>query len=161
MNISKKEIVLVALVVVMAGLYVYYFTDWFRPKYIRIEYTVRSLREAWGGNGRRTDLAEKQPHNVTFSLHKDYRLTSVEVVKLAESQTNKYAHALWSLTSRSGSEPVNSIAYGMPIEGMEPSVVGTPDAEPLEPGVEYRLLVQARSIKGTNVFSVPTRSASR
>jgi hypothetical protein len=160
MNISKKEIVLVALVVLMAGLYVYYFTDWFRPKFIRIEYTVRSLREAWGGNGRRAD-AGKQAHNVTFSLHKDYRLTSVQVVTAAESRTNKYAHALWSLTSKSGSAPVNSIAYGMPIEGMEPSVTGGPEAEPLEPGVEYRLIVEARSVKGTNDFSVPTRSASR
>ena len=161
MNISKKEIVLVALVVLMAGLYVFYFTDWFRPKFIRIEYTVRSLREAWGGGGRRVDLASKQPNNVTFSLHKDYRLTSVEVVSAAEAQTNKYPHALWSLISKDGSAPVNSIAYGMPIEGMEPSAVSSADAEPLEPGVEYRLLVKARSLTGTNTFSVPAKSASR
>jgi hypothetical protein len=161
MNISKKEIVLVALVVVMAGLYVFYFTDWFRPKFIRIEYTVRSLREAWGGGGRRVDLASKQPNNVTFSLHKDYRLTSVEVVSVAEAETNKYPHALWSLVSKSGSSPVNSIAYGMPIEGMEPSAISSADAEPLEPGVEYRLLIQAKSIRGTNNFSVPAKSASR
>src|SRR5690242_7309493 len=99
MNVSKKEIALVVMVILTAGLYVWYFTDWFRPKFIRIEYTVRSLREAWGGKGR-VDPTGTQVNNVSFSLHKDYRLTSVQVFSLEESKTNKYPHALWSLTSK-------------------------------------------------------------
>ena len=159
MNISKKEITLISLVVVMAGMYVIFFTDWFRPKFIRIEYTVRSLRDAWGPNGR-VDPTGKQVNNVSFSLHKDYSLTSVQVVSLAEARTNKFPHALWSLTSKSGSALVNAIAYGTPIEGMTTSAISA-EAEPLEPGVEYRLLVEAKSLKGTNDFTIPTRAASR
>jgi len=159
MNVSKKEIILVALVVMMAGLYVYHFTDWFRHKTIRIESTVRSLREAWGPNGR-VDTTGKQINNITFSLHKDYRLTSVQVIPAAEARTNRQAHALWSLASKKGSAPVNAISYGTPIEGMAP-LSAFVEVEPLEPGVEYRLFVEAGSIKGTNDFIIPKRTASR
>src|SRR5436190_21006474 len=102
MNVSKKEMFLIALVVIMAFLYLGFFTDWFRRKTIRIESTVRSLREAWGPEGR-ADPGGKQSGNVTFSLHKEYRLTSVQVVPAAEGKTNHFAHALWSLTSKKGS----------------------------------------------------------
>jgi hypothetical protein len=159
MNVSRKEIVLIVLVMMMTGLYGYYFTDWLRPKCIRIESSVRSLREAWGPNGR-VDPAGKQLANVSFSLHKNYRLTFVQVVPLAEARTNRDVHPLWSLASKSGSAMVNAISYGTPIEGMSPPVAFA-EVEPLEPGVEYRLLLQAGSIKGTNDFVVPKQRASR
>jgi hypothetical protein len=159
MNVSKKEIILVAFVAMMAGVYAYFFTDWFRPKFIRVESSVRPVREAWGPNGR-VDRAGKQLNDVSFSLHKDYRLTSVQVVALDEARTNRYPHALWSLASKSGSEPVNAISYGTPIAGMAPAVAAL-EVEPLERGVQYRLLLEAGSIKGTNDFIVPKQSASR
>lgn len=160
MNVSKKEIILVVAVLLLGGWYVYAFTDWFRPKFIRVEYTVRPLREAWSGNGKRADTSGKNANNVTFALHKDYRLTSVRVVSRSDFETNKYAHPLWSLASSSGSAPVNSISYGMPIDGMTPSPLN-PEAEPLQAGVEYRLLIEAHSLRGTNDFNIPMRSASR
>ena len=160
MNASRKEIILIVLVVVLGGVYVWGFTDWFRTKFIRVEHTVRSLREAWTSGGQRVDPAGKMLNDVTFSLHKDYRLTSVRVVPLAEFRTNRYPHAVWHLVCKAGAPPVNGFAYGTPIPGMTLAAPNT-EAQPLEPGVEYRLLVEAGSIKGTNDFSLPVRSASR
>lgn len=159
MNISKKEIVLVVFVFILGGVYVCCFTDWFKAKYIRVESTVRSSREAWA-NGRRFDFGDKAGGDVTFSLQGDYRLTSVRVIPLAELKTNGYAHPLWHLVSKSGSPRIGGFAYGYAIEGMTPAVA-TAEPEPLEPGVEYRLLVEAGSLKGTNDFNIPARSASR
>jgi hypothetical protein len=159
MNISKKEMVLVAFVLVLGGVYLCCFTDWFKAKHIRIEYTVRSSREAWSGN-RRFDPGDKAGGDVTFTLHGDYRLTSVQVVPLTEFKTNRYAHPLWHLVSKSGSSRVDGFAYGAAIAGMTPEVA-TAEPESLEPGVQYRLLIEAGSLKGTNDFSIPARSVSR
>jgi len=149
---TRRDILLVALVVVLGGLYVACFTDWFRTKTMRIEYSARPLREAWGVRGR-VDPAGKRPDSVTFSLHRDYRLTSVQVVRVDEVETNQYARRYWDLVCQGGSPPVNAIAYGMPIPGMTSSVPGLA-AEPLKPGVRYRLLLQAGSVKGTNDFEI-------
>ena len=121
---------------------------------------MRSSREAWGGNGQRVDRGDKAGGDVTFTLHGDYRLTSVQVVPLTEFKTNRFAHPLWHLVSKSGSPRVNGFAYGTAIEGMTPEVA-TAEPESLEPGVEYRLIVEAGSLRGTNDFSIPARSASR
>jgi hypothetical protein len=157
---TKKDICLVTLVAVLGGWYAFHFTDWFRHKVIRIEHTVRALPEPGPAYGRPADPTGKDVEKVAFSFRKHYRLTSVKLVLAAEIQTNKYAHPLWELVSPKGSQPVNGIVYGNPIPGMA-SAVPAADAEPLEPGVEYRLLVEARSLKGTNDFNVPARSASR
>ena len=42
----------------------------------------------------------------------------LQVVPLAEFKTNRYAHPLWHLVSKSGSPRVNGFAYGTAIEGM-------------------------------------------
>jgi hypothetical protein len=152
--VTKKEIFLVALVVVLGGLYVVCFTGWFRPKMIRIEHSARPLREAWTGGGQRVDPTGKQANNVTFTLHKDYRLTSVRVVPAAEFETNHLAHSLWYLVCKAGSPPVHAIGYGVPIPGMTAFFPGT-EAEPLEPGVLYRLIVEARhSARGEHDFAI-------
>lgn len=159
---TRKEIFLVALVLVLGGLYAIYFTDWFGPKPIRVEHTVRSLRDAYGPGGRRVDPTGKlQLGNVTFALHREYKLTSVRVVLAADAKTNKYPHALWHLISKDGSQPVDSLCYGMPVTGMTPESAGL-EAEALESGVEYRLLVEARSRKGLHDFTMPaTARAAR
>lgn len=157
MNISKKEIFLAMLVAVLGGLYVCYFTDWFRQRVIKIEHTARPLREAWTGGGQRVDPTGKQLNNVSFSLHQNYRLTSVRVFRLAE--TSNEAPPLWHLVSKAGSSPVNTVAYGMAVPGMTSSIPGMV-AGLLEPGFEYRLVVEARSAQGTNDFSIPARSAA-
>jgi len=151
---SRKEYFLVGLVVVLVGLYAVFFTDWFRPKSMRIEHSTRSLREAWSGGGQRVDMTGKRElGNVMFALHWNYKLTSVKVVPLAEYQTNKYARPLWELVAKSGSEPVDGFAYGMAVSGMSPARP-MPEPDPLVPGVEYRLIVMAGSVKGEHDFKL-------
>jgi len=150
---TKKDVFLITLVVVLGGLYAIYFSEWFRPKYIRIEYSSRPLREAWSGQGQRVDPQGNQVGNVTFSFHGDYRLTSVKVVSTAEFATNKYAHPLWHMVCKNGSQPVSGFSYGLSIPGMSAAAADSA-ADPLEPGVQYSLLVEAGSLKGTNNFSI-------
>jgi hypothetical protein len=150
---NKKEYILIGLVALLAGLYIVFFSDWLKPKFIRIEHTLRASREAWTGNGRRAEPAGKGAGSVTFALHKDYQLTSVQVFAAAEIRTNKFAHPLWHLISKAGSAPADGFAYGFPIQGMLPAVPRA-EPDPLEAGVEYRLLVEAGSLKGTNDFTL-------
>lgn len=157
---SKKEYFLVGLAVVLVGVYGVYFTDWFRPKVMRIEHSERSLREAWSGS-QRVDPGGKQPlGNVTFALHRNYKVTSIKVVPLADYLTNKYAHPLWELVSKNGSTPVNGFAYGMPLAGMtlaQPAL----EPDPLEAGVEYRLIVEAGSVHGEHDFKLGGGTVAR
>lgn len=157
---SRKEWVLVALVLVLGGLWVVFFSGWFGPKVIRVESTVRSAREAWGPAGRRVNPAgQPELGNVSFSLHQHYKLTSVKVVAVSDLQTNKYPHALWHLTAKGGSAPVDSLAYGFPVAGMTSGAAGV-EPEPLEVGVEYRLLVEAGAWKGARDFVIPRPQAA-
>ncbi len=152
---SRKEWILVAIVLVLGGVYVGFFSGWFGPKIIRVEHTVRSAREAWGPGGKRVSPAgAPELGNVSFSLHQSYKLTSVKVVAVGDLRTNKYPHALWQLTAPAGSAPVDSLAYGFPVAGMKGPAAGI-GPEPLEPGVEYRLLVEAGEWKGARDFVIP------
>lgn len=157
---NRKEYCLIGLVVVLVGVYAVFFTDWFRNRPIRIEHTARSLRDAWTGGGARLYTNSKPAQGVTFSLHKDYRLTSVSVVPLAEYLTNQFAHPLWHIVADKGSEPVNSIAYSMTVPGMKPAVEGAV-ADPLEANVEYRLLVETRKQTGEHDFKITAVQAAR
>jgi hypothetical protein len=150
---NKKEYILISLVVLLVGLYAVYFTDWFQPKIIRITHATRSLREAWS-DGRRVDPTGKQAlGNVTFVLHRNYKLTRVKVVPLTAFLTNKYTPPVWELVSKSGSKPTDGFSYGMLVPGMTP-VRPMLEPDPLEPDVEYRLIVMAGSAKGEHDFKL-------
>lgn len=159
-TMSRKEYCLIGLVVVLVGIYAVFFTDWFRTRPIRIEHTLRSPREAWTGTGTRLDTNSRPAQGVTFSLHKDYRLTSVSVVSLAEFLTNQFAHPLWHIVADKESAPVNSIAYGRTLPGMKPAVEGDV-ADPLLANVEYRLLIETRKQKGEHDFKIEAARAVR
>ena len=150
---SRKEYFLVGLVVVLVGLYAVFFTDWFRPKIMRIEHSARSLREAWSGSRRVDPTGKQELGNISFALHRNYKLTSVKVVPLADYQTNKYARPLWELVAKSGSQPVDGFAYGMAVPGMLPARPML-EPDPLVPGVEYRLIITAGSVKGEHDFKL-------
>jgi len=148
---SRKEYILVGFVMLLVGVYVVFFTNWFKPKVMRIEHSTRSLREAWSG-GQRVDPTGKQElGNVTFTLHRRYKLTSVKVVPLGEFLTNKYVPATWELVSKSGSDPIDGFAYGMSIPGMV-AARELLAPEPLQPGLEYRLMVEAGGLKAEHDF---------
>jgi hypothetical protein len=92
-------------------------------------------------------------YDVTFGFNKKYKLTSVKVVSAQDLSTNKYPRALWHVVEDEKSVPVKAISYGKPARGMKPAV---PDLlpEPLEPGQEYVVIVEAGSIKAqTNFFA--------
>ncbi|MDE3066536.1 MAG: hypothetical protein KGJ60_03195 [Verrucomicrobiota bacterium] len=141
---TKKNWFLVAVLVVLAALYVRFFTDWFRPRTIEISYTERTMPLRF----------QRQPRPlVTFGLDQDYRLTEIKAVPLAAWQTNQAVLPLWHLVSDSGSAPVKVFRYGQPLRGMKPAVAGG-RARPLEPNLIYRLFVRAGSIQGWRDFEL-------
>ena len=140
---NKKNFILIALVLVLAAVYVVCFTDWFRTKPMLISDTKRPMPGVRSPGGA----------HLTFSLGGDYELTEVKVVPLDALKSNSHAQPLWHLVSDSGSDTVNSFAYGENIGGMDPVVEGS-HAEPLKPGVVYRLFVSAGKVRGQHDFQI-------
>lgn len=156
---SKKEYFLIGMVGVLVGVYVVFFTGWFRPKEMRIEHSTRMSRPT-GVGGQNTNSADLRGlGNVSFALHNSYKLTSIKVVPLQEFLTNKYVPPVWELVSKAGSTPVDGFAYGFAVEGM--TLARSVPPQPLLPGVEYRLLVAAGSVKGAHDFKVGGLPAAR
>ena len=148
---NKKNLILIGLVLVLAGIYVVCFTSWFTPKTIQISHTSRPVRL-----GPRNGAAANP---VTFGLGDYYSLTEVKVVPLAALQTNKLAQPVWHLVSDSGSDDVKLFSYGQKINGMDPAVEGArPD--PLQPGVIYRLFVTAGKARGQHDFHIGAAPAN-
>jgi hypothetical protein len=147
---AKKQIALLIVALALLSIAAYHFiSDWFAPEEIQITHTIRLQTPRV--RGRSTAPPPKPVPTVIFVLDRRCRLTEVKVVPLAEWQTNKYAHPVWHLISESNSVPVKSFAYGAPIRGMHPPVRGA-QADPLQPGVTYRLLLKAGEVGGEYDF---------
>ena len=155
---TRKTAILMAVAMALAGLYVYYFTDWFSTPTIDIICQIRPPRTAYPrGSGQRGRREEPQQVNsVAFSFYGKWQLTMVKVVPADEYATNKYVKPLWHLVSTSNSGPKPAIIYGWPVAGMKPIIPGL-RAEPLEPRKKYLLLVQAGKARGQTTFA--TREA--
>jgi hypothetical protein len=130
---TKKNWVLIGIVVVLGVLYVIYFTNLFRSNPILIGDMERSGR-------------------IEFSFNRSYPLTHLKVVSISALESNKYALPVWELESDSNSVPIRAFAYGHWIAGMKPAVKGT-RAEPLEHGTKYRLFVEAGGLKAQHDFT--------
>jgi hypothetical protein len=145
---NKKIYTLIAIALVLAGVYAVFFTGWFQPKTMFISSTSRPVRTA------QNTQAGPAPVLVYFNLGGDiFSLTDVKVVPLAELQTNKLAQPIWHLVSDEGSDDVDQFFYGEKIRGMDPAVGGA-QPEPLQPGVMYRLFVAAGKVKGQFDFHI-------
>lgn len=154
---TKKNIFLIALVLLLLGLYGYYFTDWFRPEGIQIVHTIRPQ------SARRSRARQAEPpqgFNISFGLNRKYKVTRIKIVSLSQLETNKYPHAVWHMISDSNSVPIKAFSYGEKVPGMHPSIAGV-NEEPLEPNVTYRLFVEAESMKGEHDFKVPPSMAAK
>ena len=146
---TKKTASLIVTLIVLAGLYVYYFTDWINAPRIQIEAASRpvpTVRPNW------------LVYPVTFALDGKYELTSVKVFPVGVLQTNKHAKPMWHLVSKTNSVPTRGFAYGQPIRGMKPFVEGA-RSQPLLPFTSYRLFVEAGRAKGQIDFTpVPVQA---
>jgi hypothetical protein len=138
---TKKTIVLITLAMLLAGLSIYLNKDRFRAESIQIGERWVTPRPGMLRRGQNPNTPV-----LLFLLNRPVQLNEIKVIPLADLATNKYAHPIWHLTTDSNSVPVKELVYGMPIRGMRPAVKGA-TADPLQPGVHYRLLLQAGSEK--------------
>jgi hypothetical protein len=136
---TKKSLMLLMVAVGLAATYAYYFTDWIKPPIIQIYAQVRPL--TLGAQSSRAFAT------VIFTLDGKYNLTNVKVIHVSALATNRNPAPLWDLVRYTNSPPVHGFAYGAPIRGLRP-VVAKSRAEPLEIGVNYRLVVAAGRARG-------------
>ncbi len=137
---KKRDAILIVVLLVLGGVYVTFFTQWFVKKRIVI---TASLRPAQG--------AGSAVLPVIFKLDNDYKLTKVKVVPLDDENFQPQATPVWDLVAKSNSTATRMIIYGTPVEGMEPALKGT-QPEALDPNVIYRLVVAAGEVTGTVDF---------
>jgi hypothetical protein len=150
---TKKAWAMVTLVVVLGGLSLYLNRDWFAGDTIQIYHRSRPARP--GARRQGPNLGEINP--LTFGFNRNLRLTSVKVIPLSSVQTNKFPLPIWHLVSDSNSVPTKDFLYGETVRGMRPAVKGArPD--PLEPGVQYQLRIEADSFKAEHDFSPEPRT---
>ena len=139
--ISKQTILLLT-AIVLAGTYVYFFTDWINPPRIQIIAQTRPIQP-------RGRAAKTYP--VSFLLDGKYRLTSVKVVPRSAYETNKYTPPLWHLISYTNAPFTQGFLYGQRLPGMKPWMTNA-RTERLEPNTSYRLFLQAGRAKGQMDF---------
>ena len=140
---SSKQWMLIVLAVVLGGFSYYLNRDRFVGDKIQIQHRSRPARR---GEGR----SAVEP--IFFAFDRSLKLTSLKVIPVQEIETNKYPHPIWHLFSDSNSVPTEDLTYGIPIGGMRPAVKGA-TSDSLEPGVNYRLLVEAGRLKAEHDFT--------
>ncbi|MEO7297332.1 MAG: hypothetical protein ABI042_02000 [Verrucomicrobiota bacterium] len=141
---SKKNIALFALLLVLGVIYIFYFTNLFRKTTMEIVYQISPKM------GRGKGAIENA---VIFSINGKFKLTSVKVVEDSDLKTNKYPHALWHLVSSSNSLPTKAVIYGIPVRGMQ-SEIPKMKPEKLQKNIPYVLLLEADEIKGQTKFQI-------
>jgi hypothetical protein len=146
---NKRNLVSTAALVVLVGVYAFFFTSWFKPKKIEIFHTSRvGLNVA---RMPRVKAANENTMVIQFGLDRAYPLTEIKVVPLEQWKTNPGVLPVWHLISDSNSVPTKGFPYGVAVRGMKPSF-GTDWAKPLEPNVTYRIFLEAGSTKGQHDF---------
>jgi hypothetical protein len=146
----RKQWILIALAVVLGGFSLYLNKDWFAGEDIQIQHRSRPARAGFFRRNRPQAKPATDP--IFFAFDRKLKLTSLKVIPVSDIETNKYPHPILHLVSDSNSVPIAEYSYGMPIRGMRPAVKGaTPD--PLQPGVKYRLLIEAGKLKAEHDFT--------
>jgi hypothetical protein len=137
---TKRKWMLIVAALLLACVYLYHFTGWFKTKTIQISYTERSFLS-------RGPARPGQPTILFGFGGQPYQLSEVEVVPLDAGQINPAAVPVWHLIADSRSAPVEFFQYGQNLPGMKPAMPGA-RPEPLATNVTYRLLVRVGSLKG-------------
>jgi len=151
---TRKMWILLALAIILGGLSLYLNTDWFAKDNIQITHRSRPVRSPWFRRGKQD---ESTVNPIVFMLDRRTRLKMLKVVPLSDIETNKYPQAIWHLISDSNSIPVKNLTYGMRIQGMHPAYKGS-EPRPLEPGVKYRLFLEAGPYKAQHDFEAEPRT---
>ena len=145
---TPKRLMIALALLVVSGIYYYLYGDMFAKKPILVRAAMQPLM-------RRPPDGGPLPKVVIFTFEgMSYKLTSLQVIPLADLATNKYAHPVWQLTSESNSVPIENFRYGQHIRGMHPLVKGA-QPDPLLPNTGYRIIVKARSQQGEHDFTTP------
>ena len=145
---------LIALGLVLGGFSLYINRDWFAKDTIQIFSRSRPSRVPFF----RRKGPDNSPINpLIFTFDRKVKLTSLKVIPVSSIQTNSFPHPIWNLVSESNSVPLKTFTYGMRIQGMHPEVKGL-DPEPLEPGVKYRMFVEAGKQKAQHDFTPEPRT---
>jgi len=155
---TKKQMVLLV-AVALVGVYLCFFTKWSASEGIQITHAVRPPSSAKRPRPNASDLG-RPVSPVAFTLNRKCRLTELKVVIADEVATNKYAHPLWHLVSKSASAPTKGFVYGGYLRGMR-SKIPEADADPLQPNVTYRLILQTGDLKLEHDFKGPLLRAAR
>jgi hypothetical protein len=151
---TKKVWTLIALGLVLGGFSLYLNRDWFAKDTIQIFSRSRPSRLPFF----RRKGPDNSPINpLIFTFDRRVKLTSLKIIPVSSIQTNSYPHPIWDLVSDSNSVPIKTFTYGMRIQGMHPKVKGL-EPEPLEPGVRYRLFIEAGTQKAEHDFTPEPRS---
>lgn len=145
---TKNFWMLVVVAIVLGAASIYFNRDWFAKDHIQI---FDRSRPARGRLASRRFARNPEINPIVFGFDRELRLTSLKVIPVSDIETNKYPHPIWELTTESNSVPIKEFGYGVRIRGMHPPVKGArPD--PLQPGVKYRMLIEAGSQKAEHDF---------
>lgn len=148
---NNKAIWTTVLLVSLAGLCIYINRDLFSQAPLQVYHRVQARGPMMNRRPPQNALPEKG-NPVLFGFNHKVTLKSVKVCVASEVETNKYARAVWELTTSSNSIPVKSLIYGQNIRGMQPARKGiAPD--PLEPGVQYRLFLESSGGNAAHDFT--------
>ncbi len=151
---TKKQWMLIALAVVLGGFSLYLNRDWFTKENIHIFH--RSIPRTLFRRNRPT-AANSDTDPIMFGFDTKRKLKMVKVIPLSDIATNKYPHPIWHLVSESNSVPTKEFAYGAPIPGMHSALKGV-TADPLEPGMQYRLFIETDGRKAEHDFTAAART---
>jgi hypothetical protein len=136
----KREIIWIAVLFLLGGIYVHFFTHWFEKRHIGINASFRPIRRMSG-----------DVFPVFFTLNGDYELTSVQVIPFENDKFNPSIPPVWHLISDSNSAPTRVFRYGQTLKGMKPALKGVrPD--PLTPDLVYRLILSTGDATGYTDF---------
>ena len=144
---SKKNWFLIGIVVVLAGIYIVFFTEWFKPQTVKIFHTSRKVAAP-----RRGSYAEAMP-GLIFGLSRSLTLTDVKVISLNDPPAGQKSVPLWHLVANSNAVPVKSFYYGQYIRGLKPAIPGS-RPEPLATNIPYRLIIEAGKVRGEHDFEL-------
>ena len=154
-DMNKKTAFQILLLALLVGGGLYWVAGLFRPEKIQILCDIHPPRVS-----KKNPRAANPPpaFEVAFGFDQKCTLTDVRVVALEEWATNQLARPLWHLVADSNAVPTRAVVYGQWVRGMRPAVKGK-RAEPLQPNVAYRLLIEAGSSTGECDFKLSASPA--